>query len=243
MKRILVFFLAILLFPTYAFAQAKHYDLPEAELKVVIPGGHYVLTRDSKLGDPEIEGLTFNEGLKKFQENLVKNDTYLYAIDRKETYDLNLKVSDLSNFPRIGDFIHYSNEELDRVYQNLREAYKKLDIRLKDYEIAKVNGMTYLLMRSDPTVLYGQTTTILQYFTAYNSKAYIFTLQSFSKEIAPEMEDTLREIVELTQYTVSPSRLPKEPGLFTKFKYVLFGILLLVLLAIILVIRKRKTTF
>ena len=86
-----------------------------------------------------------------------------------------------------------------------------------------------------PTYRYGETTTILQYFTAYNSKAYIFTLQSFSNEIAPEIEDTLCEIVELTQYKI--------PGIFTKFKYVLFNILLLVLLVILIVIRKRKTTF
>lgn len=203
MKRVVnIFLLCCLLcclFPFSVLAADRTYKLEELGMSIDLPDDHVVFTRDISSDDPNLSvyGLT-KDSLSSlmYEENI-----YLNAWDESAGYEIIVAMTESS----YENFNLLSDTTLNRLTSFFEEEYKREGVAFIKSEIYR-NSQTkfiklYISQPDDGETAYG-----LRYYTVYNGKDIIITIQSYSGEIDSRKESLLKGIVDSAHFDDKPTQ-------------------------------------
>lgn len=177
------------------FAASNTYHLDELGLRVTIPSGYSVITKDTPANDPIFYYLNTTKSniLTQFEESHI----YLNAIS--DTYNeevvITMTENSLSNFSLLSDTV------LDTLASSLSEQYIEYGISISKYEIYKHTQAKFVKIYFTDI---AETVHGLQYYTVYNGKAMNFTMRSYEGNISSRQESVIKAIINSIKYNEAP---------------------------------------
>lgn len=169
--------------------EADTYQLTEPELRLSLPAGYVVFTRDIDENDPNLAlyGLT-KESISTL---MTQRHIYFNAWDQEISHEIIVTMTDSP----IDNMQQLSDTELADLQDSFAPEYEKAGITYltsKVYEHPQVTFLKiYISQFNDDNAVYG-----LQYYTIYEGKAINITLQSYSGEIDDAKEAIIKQIVD-----------------------------------------------
>lgn len=178
------------------FAASNTYDLNELELRVTIPNGYSVVTRDTPASDPVFSdfGTTKSAIISQFESGNI----YLNAISNKYNEEVVVTMTENS----FTSFSLLSDTELDALASTLASQYTNYGINVSRHDIYQHSQTKFIKMYftdADKTV-HG-----LQYYTICNGKATNFTMRSYEGNLSSRQETAIRTIVDSIKYDKAPA--------------------------------------
>ena len=198
MKRLFVFIVVSLFFTfnsLFVFAASGTYDIDELDLRLTIPTGYSVITRDTPASDSIYDslGTTQSDIIEHFEESNI----YLDAISDSynEEIVVTMTESDLSNFSLLSDTL------LDSLASTLSEYYITYGFSVSKYEIYNHSQAKFVKLYFTDIAgsVHG-----LQYYTIYDGKAINFTMRSYQGSISSRQENTIKAVVNSIKFKNSP---------------------------------------
>lgn len=190
-------------------AASNTYSLDELGIKVTVPVGYSVITRDTPAGDSIFSelGTTKAAVIVQFETSNI----YLNAISN--TCNEEIVVTNMKN--SINNFSSFSDTLLNTLAATLVEEYKSYGINISKYEIYQHTQAKFIKVYFTDT---ANTVHGLQYYTIYNGNAMNFTIRSYEGSLSARQEATIKTIVDSVKYNISPPAI--EEGKDTdSFKY------------------------
>lgn len=193
----------VFIFQMSAIASTDTYQIKELDLSVSIPNIYTVFTRNTKSNDPNFADF----GLKKgdLQTYFETNNIYLNAISNYFNEEIVVTMSTAES--PISDLNLFSSTELNIWFSTLKEQYEAFGVSVSDMSIYNHYQAKFIKIYFNEvsTSTYG-----LQYYTIYNNRAMNFTLRSYSKEIKPIQETTMKTIIDSIEYNTLPKTIEKQ---------------------------------
>ena len=182
---------------------ANTYELSELELSVDIPDKYSVITRETDAGDPVFGKYGISK--ESVTAHFETNNIYLNALSNTNSEEI--VVTMLSN--TMSDFNTLSDPMLEILASKLEEEFKAYNVNILDYEIYHHAQTKFLKIyfHDSANTAYG-----IQYYTICNYKAMNFTLKSYSGDITPEQESTIKTVVDSVKYNTISANSEQEEG-------------------------------
>ncbi len=198
MKRVLFFILTFLILFSSNFsvlAASNTYYLDELELKITIPSGYSVITRDTPATDRLFNdlGTTKSEVMSQFETSNI----YLNAVSdiyNEEIFVTNTK-NNLTNFSLLSDTV------LNTLASTLTNQYTLYGINVSKHELYQHSQAKFIKVYFTDIAnsVHG-----LQYYTIYDGKAMNFTMRSYEGNISSRQENVIKTIVDSIKYDKAP---------------------------------------
>ena len=176
-------------------AASATYNLSLLGLKVTVPSGYLVITRDTPASDSVFDelGITRSEIISLFKERNI----YLNAIS--DEYDEEIVVTMSEN--SIKNFTLFSDAQLKEMMSDWIDQFEALGIKVSKYEIYHHSQAKFL------KIYYTDTTKsvhAVQYYTIYDSKAMNFTMRSYTGSLSSRQEKAIKKMVDSIKYNTDP---------------------------------------
>ena len=176
-------------------AASNTYDLDELALKVTIPSGYSVITRDTPASDPIFSdlGTTKSALISQFEASSI----YLNAISNtyNEEVVVTMAENNLTNFSLLSDMA------LETLTSAMIDQYKDYGISVSKYDIYHHSQAKFVRLYFTDT---GKTVHGLQYYTVYDGKAMNFTMRSYEGSLSSRQENAIKTIVDSIKYDKDP---------------------------------------
>lgn len=171
----------------------------ELDLKVVVPSGFDVFTRDTAANDPNLKkyGVTRDQLISTMKAQ----SSYLDAMGSDGFTELTITMfkSDWSDFNLLSD------TALKTLFSSIKDEYSKMGLSVSKYEIYSHTQAKFIKMYASRNVT-GGTIYTLQYTTVYSGKTINFTLQSYAgKAVSATQEATIKKLVDSAQFGSAPA--------------------------------------
>lgn len=187
--KILIYLVGIictLLLGNNVFALEKHYELDDYNVKIAIPSDYDVIIKS------EVNTIVYDKlGLdKEDMDNYMDSlKAYLLATtpDLKKNIIFTRKQDDNTKN-------YYNLSELDEnIVDGLAQGFAQ-GFNINDYNIEKVNDITYIKLKYDLISAKDEHLYYLKYKTFYNGYDYTVYIQKYSN-ITKEDEDELKDVI------------------------------------------------
>ena len=182
----------------------------ELDMKVVVPSGFDVFTRDTSANDPNLKkyGITSDQ----LVSTMKSQNSYLDAMGSDGYTELTITMfkSDWSDFNLLSD------TALKTLFSSIKDEYSKMGLSVSKYDIYSHTQAKFIRMYASRSVTGGKVYT-LQYTTVYSGKTINFTLQSYSgTAISASQESTIKKLVDSAQFGSAPATtsIPKSTEAF-----------------------------
>ena len=184
---------------------------PDLDLKVVVPSGFDILTRDMSANDPLFEKYGFTRD--QLLSTMKAQNTYLDAISSDGFTELTISRYD-STF---SDFNLASDTALKALESVFREMFADVGTTMDSYRIYSHSQEKYVKVQVHRSVTEGTIYT-QQYTTVRGGVLINFTLQSYSGSgISSSQESILKKLVDSAQFGTPPAttNVPQSTKSFT----------------------------
>ena len=176
----------------YAVAIGNIHDLPELGMKVEIPDGYYVYTRESDIDDSEVT--VFDTTMLKIRRRMEQNNVYLEAGNTDKTREISIIMARLE--PEY-DFRVLSKQELDAVCSDMGNYYDdKTGTLFTKSEYYYTDSAIFIKHYATMQKGSHSKRDIIGFFTVRNGKAITIRLISLESEIFEERELQIEEIID-----------------------------------------------
>ena len=258
MKKAFLGFLSALfvLCPLFTvYAADTMYDIPELNLKVPIPSGWTIITKDTSPDNPLFGQLGLNgadqiQGMKDgniYLEALITNPVTEIAVSMVDTF----QGYDMKS---IHDFNHCDDAFLNNVGQYVLQS--NIDsMTYKNYTIYRQNQATFLLfnfeMQTSGKTAFGQ-----DYTTFINNQCINYLVISIQTPLTDNQKNTLKAVVDgsaFTNVSTKPTPTPTPYSVvtatnifgslsyyFEKYAVYIVPVLFLAIVGIILLVQGKK---
>lgn len=193
-KKILFFFIMILLFPTYVYCENNIYEVEELDLSITLPTEYEVFTRNlENYSEEEINKFGFTK--QKLIETFESNNIYFDALRvNKEEFIITM----LEN--GVIDLNHFTDEDIKKFI--LDDAKKEFNgAKITNAEIYNEKGMKYLKYHYKDNISNG-----IVFSTIYDNKTYTFNFKFYEGEIMESDERRIGEIIRNIKFNLSQSK-------------------------------------
>ena len=177
------------------FASSNTYDLNKLELKVTIPSGYSVITRDTPASDPIFRelGVTKSAVISQFETSNI----YLNAISdtSNEEIVVTMMENSLTNFSLLSD------TALNALASTLINQYAEYGIKVLQHEIYQHSQAKFIKLQftDAANTVYG-----LQYYTIYDGKAINFTMRSYEGNLKFSQKSNIKTVVDSIEFDNNP---------------------------------------
>lgn len=211
MKRCLSVLIALLLIMSFwcnpVYAAAQIYDLDELNLRVTIPSGYSVITKETPADDPIFEkcGTTKTALLEQFQTD----DIYLNAIS--DDYSNEIVVIMTESY--LTDFGLLSDTVIELLASNWIDTYTARGVHITETEIYQNSQGKFLKFDFWDFVNNAHG---VNYCTVYDGKAMNFAIRTSQFGVTAQQKRTIQSIVDSIVYDHPPlpTQPPEETGSF-----------------------------
>ena len=202
MKKLLAMVLAALfLVGGVALAAGQEYTLESIRMKLTVPEGYTVLTRDMAEDDPAFAQLGTTK--EEIEELFAEQEIYLNVIISEESgEEIALTVSENDYSKRLFSFADQNEEFFDEVAANIQDESSTEEYGLKYYGYQKYEHPQTVFLRFDfeqtgeDSVSYGR-----QYYTVFNGQYINLLVRSYDGEFSEEAAQVLDEMVQSLTFT------------------------------------------
>lgn len=174
-------------------AGARTYELDALELRVDIPEGYGVFTRDTPADDPVYK--EFGSTKADMDALLSENDIFLDAVAEDRSHEIQVTMCDspLTNFSELGDTILLMlTSAIVEVAEDYGITYTKTEV----YHHGQVNWIKmYSTFQEDTQTLYR-----LQYYTVCNAQAITIILRTYTEADLQAWEAECQAIVDSADF-------------------------------------------
>lgn len=198
-KSLVIVLVLVLMFITSALASSSTYTISELGLDITIPSSYEVITKDT----PANASIFSDLGITKADiiEQFKASNIYLNAISNtsNEEVVVTMETNTIDNFSALSD------TSLKTFASSWINEYEKMGISVLKYDIYHHSQAKFVRVYFEDT---ANSVNGLQYYTIYNGKAMNFTMRSYSGEITPSQEHTIKTIVDSVKYNTPPIEAP-----------------------------------
>lgn len=193
MRKLLIIFIFLSFYITASAANLNEYFINELNLSVGIPSELTVFQR----------GILNDDDLKK--NNMTREDTeslfleksiFLKALNEDSSVEVLIQSIENDQTKQIKDYESYTNEDLYGSYVEIASMFHDGDVDAFGFEIYAGDNAIFYKHQCFTQDLHS-----ICFSTVINSKAYNFSLNSFSGEITQQNEDYLKSIIDSANFS------------------------------------------
>lgn len=180
---------------TTVFAASSTYNMPEMGLRVTIPPGYSVITRNTPATDPIFNRLGINghELINHFESSGI----YLSAVSDVYNEEIVVTMTEgtLDNFGTLSD------TTLNALASTIVNEYTKYGVSVLKYDIYQHSQAKFIrvYLADAANSVHG-----LQYYTTYGGKAMNFIMRSYQGAISSRQESVTKTLVDSIKYNSDP---------------------------------------
>ena len=193
MKRKLLLFFLLALLLTLSVRAAGAVRLDELGMRLEIPDGYTVITRNMAPDDPALA--IFDMDSDQVTALLEDGDIYLDLMDENPDFEYSITMT--SN--EVKSMSQFSDDVLDDMEDTLREQYESADVTVKEVEHL-FNGQAVFFRVLVSGEQNGEQVQLLRYYTVHNYQAIYMTLQYWGAEIPEKYQQLAQDILYSVQF-------------------------------------------
>ena len=203
MKRRILLLSLIVLLLTLSVSAAGTVRLEELGLRLDIPEGYTVITRNMAPDDPGLAIFDMDsEGVTKLLE-----DGNIYLDLMNEDADFEYSITSVPN--EVKSMARFDDETLESMEDQLKEQYVSADVAVKEVEHL-FNGQAVFFRIVVSGEQNGEQVQLVRYYTVHNYHAIYFTLQYWGAEIPEQYRELAENILYSVQFDEPDDYTPSE---------------------------------
>lgn len=181
--------------PGSVVAASNTYALNQLGLRLTIPSGYSVITRETPANDPVFDkfGTTKSAILSQFETSNI----YLNAVSDSNNEEIVVTMSENS----ISNFSLFSETELNALASTLVNQYAQYGINVSKHETYQHSQAKFMILYFTDS---GNTVHGLQYYTIYDGKAMNFTMRSYEGYLSSRQKTAIKTVVDSVRYDKAP---------------------------------------
>ena len=203
MKRRILLLSLIVLLLTLSVSAAGTVRLEELGLRLDIPEGYTVITRNMAPDDPGLAIFDMDsEGVTKLLE-----DGNIDLDLMNEDADFEYSITSVPN--EVKSMARFDDETLESMEDQLKEQYVSADVAVKEVEHL-FNGQAVFFRIVVSGEQNGEQVQLVRYYTVHNYHAIYFTLQYWGAEIPEQYRELAENILYSVQFDEPDDYTPSE---------------------------------